>query len=233
MSGQFHDISFEEPIGLFPLPNAVLLPQATLPLQIFEPRYRAMVRDALADRELIAMALLRPGYEPYYYTNRADIHPMVCVGRIREHVRVPDGRYLVNLVGVCRARIRNEYSDCEYRLAMLDPAEPSHPGIDADGEYAARRQLGEFLAAPDLDRIGDIERLRAEAQSDGTLAALTDHAAALLLPPDKVELRQRLLEEEQPLARAGLLLATLRITRRIAEAKQRGRRPPLDGPSLN
>src|SRR6185503_4161518 len=106
----------DEPVGLFPLPNVVLFPRATLPLQVFEPRYRAMVRDALDDHSLIAMALLRPGYEAYYYTNIAKIHPVVCVGRIREHIQINDGRYFINLVGLCRAIVRQEEQEGEYRL---------------------------------------------------------------------------------------------------------------------
>src|SRR6476646_5872940 len=98
---------FNVPIGLFPLPNVVLFPGATLPLQIFEPRYRTMVRDAIDRHRLIAMAFLLPGYEGYYHTNLAKVSPTVCVGRIRDHVQIPDGRYFINLQGLCRARVRS------------------------------------------------------------------------------------------------------------------------------
>ena len=73
MSAQLPD--FSTPISLFPLPNVVLLPGSTLPLQIFEPRYRSMVGDVLGEGDpVMAMALLKPGYEAYYYTNLAAIH---------------------------------------------------------------------------------------------------------------------------------------------------------------
>ena len=55
-----HGIDFDRPIPIFPLPNAVLLPQVLLPLHIFEPRYRIMTEDALGATRLVAVALLKP-----------------------------------------------------------------------------------------------------------------------------------------------------------------------------
>src|SRR5687768_2370471 len=68
-------------VPLFPLPNVVLFPRAVLPLHIFEERYKTMAADALAGDRLVAMALLRPGWEKSYY-GRPAIEPVVCVGTI-------------------------------------------------------------------------------------------------------------------------------------------------------
>jgi len=148
MSDEIHHGLFAGLIGLFPLPNAVLLPGATQALQIFEPRYRAMVEDVLAGAGLLAMALLQPGYEPVYHSNAAEIHPVLCAGRIREHVKVPDGRYFINLVGLCRARVLQEDHQGLYRRALLDPLVQTPTGLAPDQEHAIREYLRRRLAAP-------------------------------------------------------------------------------------
>ena len=68
-------------IPLFPLPNVVLFPNVLLPLHIFEPRYRDLVRDALAGDQVIGMVLLRPGYEGDY-DGRPPIYSVGCAGLI-------------------------------------------------------------------------------------------------------------------------------------------------------
>ena len=79
-------------IPLFPLPNVVLFPTVSLPLHIFEPRYRDMVADALDGDRIIGMALLRPGWEANY-EGRPPIYPVGCAGLITHSERLPDGRY--------------------------------------------------------------------------------------------------------------------------------------------
>ena len=86
---------------LFPLPNVVLFPRAVLPLHIFEDRYKAMITDALRGNRLIAMALLKPGWEQNYY-GRPEIHPVVCVGTLLTHEKLPDGKYNLLLQGHTR-----------------------------------------------------------------------------------------------------------------------------------
>ena len=71
-------------LPLFPLPNVVLFPNVFLPLHIFEPRYRAMVADALKGDRLIGMVLLRPGWESDY-EGRPPVFPTGCAGLITTH----------------------------------------------------------------------------------------------------------------------------------------------------
>src|SRR3954471_16357024 len=98
---------FDGIVRLFPLPNLVLFPHVAQPLHIFEPRYRQLMADALDGDRLIAMATLRPGWEEEYH-KRPPIHDMVCLGKIRQEKRLPDGRYDLLLQGVCRARVLEE-----------------------------------------------------------------------------------------------------------------------------
>src|SRR5438874_9440994 len=105
---------------LFPLPNVVLFPHVVQPLHIFEPRYREMTADALADDNLIAMALLQPDWESQQQGQPA-IHPVVCLGRIIAHQTLDDGRYLMLLRGLSRARVVEEVETKNaYRMARLE-----------------------------------------------------------------------------------------------------------------
>src|SRR6516164_1935181 len=92
---------------LFPLPNVVMFPSIVHGLHIFEPRYRQMTADALASDRLIAMVLLRPGWEENYH-ERPAIFSVCCLGRILADKKLDDGRYNLQLRGLCRARIVRE-----------------------------------------------------------------------------------------------------------------------------
>src|SRR6266704_2167528 len=85
---------------LFPLPNLVLFPQVVQGLHIFEPRYRRMTADALADDHLIALVLLRPGWEDAGDTPA--VEPVACLARIFQHEELPDGRYNLRVRGAAR-----------------------------------------------------------------------------------------------------------------------------------
>src|SRR5690348_5554222 len=114
-----HDDAVVAP--LFPLPGVLLFPRAVLPLHIFEERYKQMTADVLrpGGHRQIAMALLRPGWERDYYARPA-IEPVVCVGTILSHERLPDGRYNLLLQGHTRARVVQESGEAPYRQAQLE-----------------------------------------------------------------------------------------------------------------
>src|SRR5438067_378900 len=124
-------------VPLFPLPNVVLFPRAVLPLHIFEERYKAMTAHALAGDRLVAMALLKPGWEKNYYVRPA-IEPVVCVGRILSHERLEDGCYNFLLQGVKRARVVREVGAEPFRLATLEPV-AERAALEVDLEDHRRR----------------------------------------------------------------------------------------------
>jgi len=107
-------------IPVFPLPNVVLFPEVILPLHIFEPRYRQMVRDAKDNApSLIGMALLRePSQEQY--EGRPEIFPVCGVGEMIRMVPLPDGRFNILLKGVRECRIKEELSGKMYREAVVE-----------------------------------------------------------------------------------------------------------------
>src|SRR5258706_13100466 len=94
-------------LPLFPLPNVVLFPNVFLPLHVFEPRYRAMVADALASDRMIGMVLLRPGWEAAY-EERPPVFSIGCSGVITHVERLPDSRFNIVLRGLERFRILEE-----------------------------------------------------------------------------------------------------------------------------
>src|SRR6516162_7363434 len=93
-------------IPLFPLPSVVLFPQVLLPLHIFEPRYRQMVKDVAVGDELIGMVLLRSEEDPT--GSSQDIYTVGCAGRMVRKIDLPDGRSNILLQGVRAFVVREQ-----------------------------------------------------------------------------------------------------------------------------
>jgi len=124
-------------IPIFPLPDVVLFPHTLLPLHIFEPRYRQMIRDCLAGDKRLAMALLRPGWESDYY-GRPPVYPIAGAGEIIQHEELPDGRFNILLRGTMRIGITAEGPvDKPYRMARARPLPDRYP--DGDPQLLANR----------------------------------------------------------------------------------------------
>jgi Lon protease-like protein len=91
-------------ISIFPLANAVFFPNTVLPLNIFEPRYKKMIEDALASNKIIGMIQTRENNNP----KKPKVFSVGCLGKIENHAKTADGRYLINLKGLIRFRILDE-----------------------------------------------------------------------------------------------------------------------------
>jgi Lon protease-like protein len=91
-------------ISIFPLANAVFFPNTILPLNIFEPRYKKMVEDALASNKIIGMIQTKESDNP----KKPEVFSVGCLGRIDAHTKTADGRYLLNLKGLVRFRVLDE-----------------------------------------------------------------------------------------------------------------------------
>jgi uncharacterized protein len=197
---------FDGRVRLFPLPNVVLFPHVVQPLHIFEPRYRQMTEDALADDRLIAQALLQPGWESDY-EGRPPIHPVVCIGKIASEQRLADGRYNLLLHGVSRARVIEELArDKLYRVARVKLLADGPPP-SAQVNYSLRQQLAEaarsWLPASGVAQ----EQLRKLLRSDLPLGALCDiFSFAVPLP---VAAKQGLLADQDIERRMRTLLGLL------------------------
>ena len=179
-------------VPLFPLPNVVLFPRAVLPLHIFEERYKAMTADALRGDRQIAMALLAQGWEKNYH-GRPVIEPVVCIGTILTHERLPDGRYNFLLQGHTRARVidekETEYES--YRIAELEPlAETLAMEIDLDED---RRRLLCTFENGSLTSTGIGQKFQDLLQTSIPTAHIADLIAFHFL--EDIPLKQALLAE--------------------------------------
>lgn len=133
-----HIIDLPETIPIFPLPGALLLPRARLPLHIFEPRYLQMLEDCLkTPARLIGMIQTREvparhgGGEP-------KLHSIGCAGRLTGFSETEDGRYMVTLSGVSRFRLREEVKGfTPYRRAHVDwhGFERDQGGVEEDAGF--------------------------------------------------------------------------------------------------
>ena len=106
-------------IPIFPLQGPTLFPNASYLFHIFEPRYRAMVADALKGDRIIGMVMLQPGYEADY-EGRPPIASIGCAGLITDYEELPDGRYNIVLGGLIKFRITAEDDSQTYRLAHVE-----------------------------------------------------------------------------------------------------------------
>jgi uncharacterized protein len=135
-------------IPIFPLPNVVLFPAALLPLHIFEPRYRAMVADALDGERLIGMVMLRPDWERQYQ-GTPPVYGVGCAGFITHADRLSDGRYNIMLRGLEKFRILDERSmregDERYRVARVEELKEAGCST-ATAVHDARRRLENLIA---------------------------------------------------------------------------------------
>jgi hypothetical protein len=124
-------------LPMFPLTGVLLLPRGRLPLNIFEPRYLAMTRDALGGDRLIGM--VQPS-DPAASGRNPPVYPTGCAGRITSFSETDDGRFLITLTGTCRFRIREELPLLEgYRRVVPDWHEFTRD-VEADEEVSFDRE---------------------------------------------------------------------------------------------
>lgn len=200
------ELSLPDRAPVFPLPNIVLFPGAFVPLHIFEPRYRRMACDALSGDACLALALLKPGFEPLYYTRRAPIHTVAGVGRIVAHERLAEGKFNLLVNGVARCRLVEDECDGPYRVAHLEPLDDDEP-LDDHLARRLQRDLKRTLdaaAAPLELREYWCELLRSER----ALPEIVDLCAHAL--PIDGELRQLLLADANTATRAALFMDYVR-----------------------
>lgn len=137
MGRKFSLADLPETVPIFPLPGALLLPRARLPLNIFEPRYLAMLEDTLkTPHRLVGMIQPCGGSEG----EAARLHQIGCAGRVTALQETEDGRYLITLSGVCRFRLG-------------EPMEGFAPYLRAGVDWSSfERDLGRAEKDPGFDR---------------------------------------------------------------------------------
>jgi Lon protease-like protein len=193
-------------IAVFPLPGALLLPRGRLPLNIFEPRYLAMVEDSLANKRIFGMI------QPNAHAPRGETGPGLyrigCVGRLSHFSETGDGRYLITLTGIARFVVQRELSmrhgyrrvEADFSPFGADLMVPN--GLDPTIRGDIMEALRPYFVAKGIDANWDA----IEAMQDAMLVT----TLSMLCPFDTAE-KQALLEAPTETDRAADLVALLRM----------------------
>lgn len=189
-----------ETLAIFPLSGVLLLPKGRLPLNIFEPRYLAMVDDVMSAGRMIGMIQPR-GEDPQ------DIFKTGCAGKITEFTETEDGRYQITLTGVCRFDIENELPQKSgYRRVKpvwstykKDLQEPGSPGLDKE---RLKNLLKKYFSQQDMTCDWDA----VEGTPDGKLIT----CLAMICPFEPGE-KQALLEAQCGRTRAEMFMTMLEM----------------------
>ncbi|PYQ26283.1 MAG: hypothetical protein DMF56_25100 [Acidobacteria bacterium] len=181
-------------LPLFPLPNLVFFPHTRLPLHVFEPRYRQLMKDVLETDSKFGIVLLQPGWESEYF-GTPPVFSCGTLGTIEQAVALEDGHYNIIVRGDVRFKILDEVSRVPYRTARI----VAHPEVQREAEqsYAQRewladlsRQYLEYL--PDQTDVPEIDTVNLDALTNALIMSLNLD----------VEEKQKLLELDNVVARA-------------------------------
>ncbi len=211
-------------VPVFPLTGALLLPRGMLPLNIFEPRYLAMVRDAMAatgaaNRIIGIIQPRRGGGNPDLAEGEPPpLYDVGCLGRISDYRETEDGRILIALTGVSRFRIQAELDRTTlYRQVMVDYLGFGDDRDDPDALAAAARAGLEEVLQAYLDARGLSADWDAVKDADDEALVTT---LASVCPFDPVE-KQALLEAEDLADRAATLTALMTFAQGLGGADDR------------
>ncbi len=205
MAGRYHNIDdLPGTLGIFPLTGVLVLPRGQLPLNVFEPRYLALVESAFSGSRLIGM--IQP-VEHEEKTLKPALSGIGCAGRITGYRETDDGRYLITLTGICRFRVSQELTvETPYRQVIADYAPFAGDLAEgSDGDFPRER----LLAA--LNSYLSRRELKADWRSVMNAPAETlVNALAMLCPFEPAE-KQALLEAPGWPERVSTLLALLEM----------------------
>ena len=190
---------------IFPLAGALLLPHGKLPLNIFEPRYIAMVEDALAGQRLIGM-IQTDGNHPPGETGPA-VYRVGCLGRVSSFSETEDGRFLIAISGIIRFDLHGEQAlHRGYRRGMADFSRFLHDLEPLVDPLTQRGPLLDALRAYFTANGFDANWTAIQEMTDDELVV----TLCMVCPFDVAE-KQALLEAPEPAARAETLLALLQM----------------------
>jgi Lon protease-like protein len=205
VTSRYHNLTdLPASLGVFPLTGVLLLPRGQLPLNVFEPRYLALVDAAMEGNRLIGM--IQPT-EHEEKSLRPALSQIGCAGRITSYREADDGRYLITLTGICRFRVVQELAvTTPYRQVGADFAPFVADLVSAgDGDFPRERLLAAlkvYLSQRDL---------KADWRSVMSAPAeILVNALAMLCPFEPAE-KQALLEAPSWTERVSTLVALLEM----------------------
>src|ERR1700744_3207370 len=209
-----------ERIAGFPLPGALLLPRGQMPLNIFEPRYLAMIDDAFRDGHRI-IGMIQPDVAHSRSEERPALFRVGCAGRITQLAETGDGRYILELTGIARFKgveelsVQTPYRQCKVDFFAFADDFPARKGEDAVNREALLEVLTDFLKANNL-------KVDWEGVESAPNEALVN-ALAMMSPYGPAE-KQAMLEAPDLKTRAEILIT---ITEMDLAKKRTSGDPPL------
>jgi Lon protease-like protein len=214
-------------VPVFPLPNVVLFPNVTLPLLVFEPRYRQMVEDLLQGDRWLAVPLLRPGRSGSAAAEEPEFETLAGAGRIGRYTRLPDGRMNIVVEGEERVRLTEVPSDRPYRRARAVAAPEDMSWLSGREAVRALREilvLGGELGVLEREAAGKTPPRGRERRA----LLLNQLASVVLAEPAE---RQAMLAAPDYRERAALVLRQLKLASSIVTSL--GRLPRPENPQRN
>ncbi|MCG6207530.1 LON peptidase substrate-binding domain-containing protein [Rhodopseudomonas sp. HC1] len=209
-----------EVIPVFPLPGALLLPRGQMPLNIFEPRYLAMIDDSLRDGHRL-IGMIQPDATHSTHEDKPALFQVGCVGRITQLAESGDGRYVLELTGVSRFKVVEELVvKTPYRQCRVD----YFPFVD---DFTARKGEEEVDREALLSVLTDfLKANNLKVDWDGVESAPNEalvNALAMMSPYGGPE-KQAMLEAPDLKTRAEILIA---VTEMDLAKKRTSGDPPL------
>jgi Lon protease-like protein len=180
-------------LKVFPLPGVTLFPGAPLPLRIYEPRYRALVAEALATDRILAIPMLVS--EETAPQERAAVYPIAGAVRIEAEQAYPDGRYDILVRGIARVRLLEELEQGkpyrEFRAEVLSDVYPEGgPAVLANEVEALGQLILDLVGVlPEESGVGQLAHAVAHLKNPGSIADIVAAAAV-----GDSAARQRILE---------------------------------------
>jgi uncharacterized protein len=192
-------------IPVFPLRGAILLPRAGLPLNVFEPRYLAMIEDVMANSRVLGIVQPASGEGGESPAGKSDpLRRVGCVGRITAYRELDDGRFAIALTGIARCTLEGEVATSKpYRTFTVDLEDYRQDFVAGSGEDGVDRQ--KLLAALEIYLEARRQRVDWTAISKSSSESLVNMLA--IAAPYGPEEKQALLEAPTLAARAEALIA--------------------------
>lgn len=213
-------------IPIFPLSTVVFFPNTLLPLHIFEPRYKEMIRDIKDVEAIIGMALLKPGWEKGL-AGRPEFYDVAGMGRIINIESLEDGRYNIVLYGLKRVRIVEVVRERPYILARVEVLKEQC----GTGDDSLRRRIIELIAKWNGLFNEKQERFKIKIDFSLPLAPLTDLIASTQI--SSIMEKQQLLQETNVEKRAEKIISYIETIYKAISIIRNVPKHALDKSGLN
>jgi len=198
-------------VPIFPLPGVLLLPGGRLPLNIFEPRYLAMVRDALAGERAIGMIQPR---EEAADAGAAKVYEIGCLGRITAFSETDDGRYLITLTGLIRFDVARELPPLEGYRRVTAGYDRFRRDLESDAEDGADGETGAIDRTRLLETLGfyfEAQGIESDWEAIGEAGDAALVTSLAMLCPFAAPEKQALLEAMSLAERASAMTAIMEM----------------------